>query len=145
MAPEGTKHAEARRRIYRVFTRLLAGRAEIQSRLPFAVNGDLIEEPDFAVIPPRDYSHEHPDEAHLIVEVADAPLVAGDRGKLPIYAGAGVPEYWLVNLDQEVVEVYRAPEGDSYRESLQRGRGDIVGMLAFPDVELRVDEILPTR
>ncbi len=145
MAPQGTKQAEARRRINRVFTRLLAGRAEIQSGLPFAVTDDLVEEPDFAVIPHGDYSHQHPDEAHLILEVPDASSVAKDRAKLPTYAGAGVPEIWLVNLDQEVVEVYRAPEGDSYRETLQRGRGDIVGMLAFPDVEIRVDELLPTR
>ena len=79
----------------------------------------------------------------LLVEVADTSL-AYDRGtKLPMYARAGIPEVWIVDLERERVEVYREPAEDSYRHVTAYEQGSILVPGAFPDLALRCDEILP--
>ena len=79
-----------------------------------------------------------PSEAHLIIEVADSSL-RYDRGdEAQRYAACGVPEYWVVNLLDRVVEVHRAPSA-AYREVTSVVQGGRMQLLAFPDVELMVD------
>ena len=62
--------------------------------------------------------------------------------KLPLYALHGIPELWLINLREDIVEVYRNPEGSAYRESTRLRRGETLSPQAFPDVALEVEEIL---
>ncbi|MCS7300287.1 MAG: Uma2 family endonuclease, partial [Fimbriimonadales bacterium] len=79
--------------------------------------GDSQPTPDIAVIPgkPDDYRQQHPTTALLVIEVADTSL-SHDRGrKLRLYAKHGIPEYWIVNLKQRVLEVYREPERNTYK------------------------------
>lgn len=82
----------------------------------------------------------------LVVEVSHS-TVNKDRGlKLPLYAEARVPEYWIINLDAQEVEVYRKPtrEGDGwhYADVRHAQRGESITMLRRPDVIVAVDEIL---
>lgn len=99
---------------------------------------DCAPEPDIAWVAPRRYSTGRPQAADvfLIIEVADSSL-AYDRGdKAAMYAQAGIADYWIVNLRDRVVEVYRDPQSDGYREvSIYRDQ-DEVRPLAFPDVIL---------
>jgi len=78
----------------------------------------------------------------LIVEVAEHS--AGyDRGvKVPLYARYGVIEVWVVDLLRGVVEVYRGPEGEGYREVRVVERGEIIAPLQLPDLHVPVDQIL---
>ena len=73
---------------------------------------DSIPEPDLAVVRgrPGDHRETHPTGADvgLIVEVADS-TVARDRAKAAIYARAGIPHYWIVNLDQKQIEIFAEP------------------------------------
>ena len=62
--------------------------------------------------------------------------------KLPLYARHGIPEAWIVNLDEQRLEVGRKPAPDGYRQILILGRGERTSLLAFPDVEVTVDEVL---
>ena len=98
---------------------------------PLRLGLSSLPEPDVAVVrgSPRDYLESHPLTAELVVEVADSSL-AIDRGrKLHLYAREGIPEYWIVNLVEDCVEIYRQPEGESYREQriLRRGESFSVG------------------
>ncbi|MCS6919472.1 MAG: Uma2 family endonuclease [Fimbriimonadales bacterium] len=77
--------------------------------------------PDVSVVPgkPEDYLHALPTTALLVIEVADTSLERDRTKKLALYARHQIPEYWIVNLSERVVEVYREPQGEEYR-SLRR-------------------------
>jgi len=76
--------------------------------------------------------------------VSDTTLALDRRSKVPLYMQAGIPEVWVVNLQQDKVEVYSAPGsgGGAYRKLRRAGRGQSIPIPGFPDVRLSVDEIL---
>jgi Uma2 family endonuclease len=77
-----------------------------------------------------------------VIEVSDTTLRFDRNTKVPYYAQHGIAEVWLVNLPEEVIEVYRNPEGGVYQESIRLERGDTLSAQAFPDVQLTVEEML---
>ena len=142
MSPQGVPHAHAVRYLTELFILALRGRATVGPQLPFALDDESEPEPDLVVSPRADYRREHPSRALLLVEVAESSVRKDRRIKGRLYARAEVPEYWLVNLVDEIVEVHRDPEAGRYRTITQVGRGESLAPLAFPDIVLRVDEIL---
>jgi Uma2 family endonuclease len=84
----------------------------------------------------------HPTEAHLIIEVSDSSLRYDRDEKARLYASCGVPEYWVVNLVERVVEVHREPSASGYRQVTTAPKGARLRLLAFPDVELAVDSFV---
>ena len=88
-------------------TVFLAG-AEVRPQMPLVLDPDSEPEPDLAVVPGaiRDYVDAHPISALLVVEVAETSLAYDRRTKGPLYARAGIPEYWIANLLDNVLEVY---------------------------------------
>ncbi len=119
---------------------------------PIALDAESEPEPDVAVVPGRalDYLAEHPACPALVVEVAESSL-AFDRGhKGSLYARAGLADYWIVNLVDEVFEVYRGPALDRSAEfgwrylDVQALRpGATVAPLARPDVTVAVADLWP--
>ena len=82
----------------------------------------------------------------LVIEVSHS-TVRKDRGvKLSLYAEVGVPEYWIVNIESQEVEVYRSPRRESgawhYAEVRHFKRGESMTILDRPDIVIAVDEIL---
>lgn len=117
--------------------------ATVRAQLPLALSADSEPEPDLAVVPPGDYRARHPDHALLVVEVADTSL-AKDRGpKAELYASAGVPEYWIVNLVDRVVEVHTEPGKHGYGARHVLTAGDDATSQVFPGLRLPVSELLP--
>lgn len=147
MAAIGSRHAGCVNGLTQFFVSGLGGRAVVAIQNPVRLDRRSEPQPDVAVLRPRPdrYAerHPHPDEVLLLVEVADTS--AGyDRGmKAPLYARAGIPEYWLVDLDAGVVEVHREPSPDGYRGVTRHLPGEELAPLAFPDFGLQVDQILP--
>ncbi len=83
----------------------------VRTQFPLSLDPYSEPEPDLAVVPgsPRDYTDAHPLTALLVVEVANETL-AFDRGrKARLYAKSGVPEYWIVNVPERLLEAYRDP------------------------------------
>jgi Uma2 family endonuclease len=116
----------------------------VRVQLPLVVGDDSEPEPDVAIVPgtPRDYP-EHPTSALLIVEVSDTTL-AFDRGqKRRLYAAAGIADYWVLNLVDQQLEVYRDPLDDDYQTVRTIGRRDEVISLALPDARICVRDLLP--
>ncbi|MGH7342999.1 MAG: Uma2 family endonuclease [Candidatus Rokuibacteriota bacterium] len=119
---------------------------------PVALDNESEPEPDVVVVPgrPRDYVAEHPTRPALLVEIAESSL-AFDRGhKGSLYARAGVADYWIVNLVDEVLEIYRQPALDQsatfgwrYLDVEPLRPGNIVSPLARPDVTVAVADLLP--
>lgn len=140
MSPQGPRHAATVRRLNRLLVLVVGDRAEVQVQGPLALLDHSEPEPDVALVPPG-YEDELPARAHLVIEVADSSLPR-DRGiKAELYAEAGIPEYWIVNVAEQVVEVHRAPQGNAYRERVVRTSGEDVTVTAFPDIRIAVIEI----
>ena len=82
-----------------------------------------------------------PTDTLLIIEVADTSLVYDREIKLPIYASAGIPEYWIVNLEKSEIEAYHSPQDDVYtiREIVRKG-----GQVKFYGLDraIEVDKLL---
>lgn len=142
MSPIGKEHRYSVTKLARLFIESLSRRADVHVQQPFAAPDESEPEPDVAIVAPGDYLDDHPKTAWLIIEVADSSL-ARDRAKAKLYASAGVTEYWIVNLVDGVVEAHREPQAHGYATSTRHGRGDVLQLQRFPDIAVRVADVLP--
>jgi Uma2 family endonuclease len=146
MTPIGSRHAAAVRRLMRTFGSL-GDRCLPSPQCPVRLPGDSEPEPDLAILRPRedDYGGRHPGAADvlLLVEVADSSGTKDRFRKGRLYALAGIPEYWIVDLERDLLEIRLRPEGDLWGETRLLHRGDEVAPAAFPDFPVAVDSILP--
>jgi Uma2 family endonuclease len=142
MSPQGSRHAEVVTRLTDWLMPSLAGRARVRVQLPFAAADDAEPEPDVAVVPPADYVGGHPERAFLVVEVAESSSLTDRTIKAGLYARAGIPEYWLVDLTLKIVEVYRHPLGGAYTAVMRAGLDATLSPAAFADLHRPVAELL---
>jgi Uma2 family endonuclease len=136
-------------RVTEVLRNLLGGEFWVRMQLPVAI-GEISEpEPDVSVVAGKrdDYTN-HPTEASLIVEVSDTTLTY-DRGKkLRLYAKAGIYEYWIVNLQDQEVEVRKRPVGGAaedhprYLDLQIYRRGDLIDIGLKAGARIGVDQLL---
>ena len=99
---------------------------------------------------PGDYREAHPARPALAIEVAESSLDFDRERKSSLYARAGVQDYWIVNLVERVLEVYREPEieasaafGWRYRSVTRLAPPADLAPLAFPDRRIAVADLLP--
>jgi Uma2 family endonuclease len=145
MSPQGEPHVFSVTRLNKLLVRALGDRAEVRVQAPFGASDVSEPEPDLAIVAPGDYLHEHPSRAFLLVEVADSSLQDDRRIKGPLYAAAGVPEYWLVDVVAGVVEVHRDPRADGYASVTRHAREAVLTVPGFEDVVVLVGDIVPPR
>ncbi len=100
-------------------------------------------QPDIALAPPGVEAAPRPGEILLAIEVADTTAADDRARKVPLYARAGVPEVWLLDVVERTLEVYREPGPDGYARTSIRRPEQQVACEAFPDVVLRVIDLLP--
>src|SRR5262245_39903187 len=148
--PQGTAHYTAICLLEDVLRAGLGPGWLVRSQGPIALDDDSEPEPDIAVIPgaPRDYRHEHPARPALIVEVADSSLAVDREHKGSLYARAGIADYWILNLVDCVLEIYREPTADrrapfGWRYGSRRivHPGSFAEPLAAPHVSISVTEV----
>jgi Uma2 family endonuclease len=124
----------------------LGGRAVVHIQNPTIVDRRSEPQPDLMLLTPRaDFyrtAHPTPEDALLVIEVAETSLAHDRRRKLPLYARTGVSEVWIVNRRADAIDVFRAPSATGYATPLRRSRGEEVVPAAFPDLRLSVDDIL---
>jgi Uma2 family endonuclease len=94
-----------------------------------------------AIVPLGDYRRAHPDRAHCVIEVANTSLSKNRNIKAPLYAASGFPEYWLVNVPEQGVEVFRAPAPGCYAQRARYAVGETIALEAFPDVRIEVTKL----
>jgi len=147
MSPQNPPHASTTAQVSDALRDAIRKRAVIRVQSPLVAGGYSVPEPDIAVVPGRhsDYVSAHPTTALLVVEVADTSLLPDRLTKAAIYATAGIPEYWVVNLRDDCVEVFRAPDQSAgrYNENIIAHRGDRVDLVSFSDTSIAVDDLLP--
>jgi Uma2 family endonuclease len=147
-----TAHAVAVRLVQIALEQVLGAGYDVRPQLPLALSEFDMPFPDIAVVPgsPRDYLSQHPTSALLVVEVSEASLKTDREVKGSLYASAGIPEYWILNLRERVLEVYREPAADAravygaaYRQQRIYTTGEPVSPLCAPDATLAVEQLLP--
>jgi Uma2 family endonuclease len=146
MAAIGPRHAATVERTARFFTFRLGERALVRSQNPLRIGEHSEPEPDVALTRWRDdyYAggHPTPEDTFLIIEVADTSLRLDREVKIPIYAGCSVTEVWLADVDDGTLHVFRVPEPTGYKVQRVLRRGQSIAPEAFPDVSVRVEELL---
>jgi Uma2 family endonuclease len=149
MSPQDPPHAVATAQVYEALLAAVAGRAAVRSQLPLILGQRWAPEPDVAVVPGAtgDYGERHPRTAILVVEIADSSLAQDRLTKAAVYARFGIPEYWVVNLRDDRVEVYREPgrKRGPYRKIFSASRGEHLELVALPGASVAVDDLLPRR
>ena len=105
---------------------------------------DSVPLPDIVWVRRQSYRQQRPtvDDVLLVIEVSHSSLPHDQGEKLSLYARAGVREYWIVNLEHLVVEVYREPSGDTFRQQERFPAGQHVTPLAQADISLDVDQLM---
>jgi Uma2 family endonuclease len=149
MAPPNPAHDAGTMRATYALMRVVGERATVRTQCSFVAGHWSVPEPDIAVVPGRvdDYLEAHPTMAILLVEIADSSLKQDRLSKSRIYAAAGIPEYWIVNLRESVVEVMRDPDPATalYRDVRTVRSGDELELVALPSARLAVADLLPNR
>jgi Uma2 family endonuclease len=142
MSPHGPAHDAALDRLTEIFIRALGLRAKVRVHGAFVAGDGSEPEPDLAIVPRREYDDAHPDQAYLIIEVAESSLLKDRSVKAKLYAESGVREYWIVNLTDRVIEVYTSPTSDGYGAAMPFRKGDGIRLQEFPDLEIKVDDVV---
>lgn len=146
MSPTGSRHAGCVTRLNALFARRFMDFAIVTLQNPVRLNDFSEPLPDVSVLKPRDdfYDRSHPTPADvlLLVEVADSSIHYDKRVKVPLYAGAGIPEVWVVNLNEETVEVYARPERGAYSLVRTCVRGEQIESSLPGAQALTVDAVL---
>jgi Uma2 family endonuclease len=145
MSPQRSAHATSVGLVEEALRRCIEDGCHLRSQKPLALDDQSEPEPDVAVVPGslRDYAHRHPDSALLIVEVADTSLGYDQSSKAIAYARNRIQEYWILNLRDRALEVYRGPGLQGYREQLLLDAGGQIAPLMAPACLIPVRDLLP--
>jgi Uma2 family endonuclease len=115
------------------------------AQMPLLLGKSTDPEPDIAMVrgSPRD-SSAHPTTAELVVEVSDTSFKFDTGEKLELYASAGIADYWVLDVNDRLLYVFRDPQRDgTYGDQLTLKDTDSVAPLAIPDKPVRVLDMLP--
>ncbi len=145
-APIGFNHAGHVSSLIHTFAPILNEQAIINAQNPVQL-GDLSEpEPDLLLLRPDQdfYTTRHPNatDVLLLVEVSDSTLRFDRNQKLRLYATHQIPEYWIVNLIDNCLEVYRQPQDGDYLDKTVLSKSDSLNLQAIPSIQIAVSTIL---
>ena len=146
MAPIGARHAAYLNELVRLVHERVGRRVIVQPQGPLGLSERTEVYPDLALLRWREDHYVStiptPRDTLLVVEVSDTTLAYDRDGKAPLYAAAGVPEVWIVDLAGSRIDVHRTPGPDGYAEIRAFGPGEEVAPLLLPELALQVREIL---
>ena len=145
MTPIGDRHASVVRRLTQLFARTLIDLALHDVQNPVVLGERDAPQPDLTLLKYRPEGYPHHPRARdilLAVEVADTTLAYDRDVKVPLYARAGIPETWLVDIVSERVVVYQEPAGGRYTSVRAFSRGAMIALRCFPSITFLVDDIL---
>lgn len=152
--PQGPYHASSVGRITDALKAVLPPGWIVREEKPVALDDESEPEPDIAVVRGShgDYEAAHPSRPALVIEVAHTSLGFDRAAKASFYARAGIDDYWIVNLLDGALEVYRAPAPDAGAPSgwrymsveVVRSPG-VVAPLAIPSTRIAIADLVSSR
>ncbi len=150
MAPVGPEHSFGKQNTRRTIEGTLRKKAHLRIEDPLRI-GESEPVPDIAIVEgtPSDYRKHHPTTALLVIEISDTTLEFDRTHKASLYASADIPEYWIVNLNEGVLEVYREPApmentpfGAGYKQVRRYTQEETISPLFDPEVSVPVKSLL---
>ena len=145
MSPIGDRHAACVGWLTRTLTLLLQHVALVWAQNPVRLDNYSEPEPDILVLKPRDDFYRNgkprPEDVLLLIEVSDSTLGFDRKRKVSLYARRGIPEVWIVNLNDERVEMFAGPSGGAYQTTATFSRGEEVQSRTLAALRLAVSEI----
>ena len=127
---------------------LLAGVADIRIHEPIHLNFCSEPEPDIAVVQldSRNYFdyHPRPEEVFLVIEVADSTLKFDCKNKAALYAKAGIADYWVVDVSQQQVFVFRDPGTKTYQQEAIWDKNVVLTLVAFSNIPIVIERFFPS-
>lgn len=146
MPPIGWVHVNRVNRCNMVFTRELGSAAIVSVQNPIRIDDHSSPQPDIALLRPADDfitgRLPGPEDVLLLVEISDTSLRYDLDLKLPLYARAGIPEVWIVDVQAEVIRAYSRPENGAYQDYREGRRGETLAPVLLPRMGIRAEEIL---
>jgi len=147
MSPIGLKHAVTINRLLRyLFDHIKVDQGIISPQNSFRIPDYSEPEPDILILRPREdfYANKFPlpEDILLIIEVADSSLKYDQTTKLSLYAEQNIREYWIANLERNIVEIYRQPQNKSYlKQTLIDVPTVTFAPIAFPEMTMTLRDI----
>lgn len=146
MTPQGSFHAAAITRTNRLLNQPAQPQFLVRSQLPIQLDNRSEPEPDIALVKSDrlDYDDRHPkaEDVYLIIEIADSTLKTDLTLKKQVYAEANIVDYWILDLTKRQLYIYRQPTEKGYQQEQILSEQDNISPLAFPDLQLKVGEML---
>ncbi|WP_016950471.1 Uma2 family endonuclease [Anabaena sp. PCC 7108] len=152
MVSKGRAHETCLRNLLRELPKVIGDIATLQSQAPISIPPKSEPEPDFAIIKNRDdnYFSSHPQgtDILLVIEVADSSIDYDQKVKIPLYAKAGITDYWIFNLLDNCLEYYSEPyqnKQDQFGYANKRIvlPNQIISLPCFPDLQLDLSKVFP--
>ncbi len=152
IAAKGTLHSTFCRRLIRELSKLIANLATLQSQDPIIIPPDSEPEPDIAILKNEDddylNSHPAPQDVLLLIEIADSSLKYDREVKLPLYAQAGISDYWIFNSIENCLETYNEPYQDNigkfgYRRKVIYLANESINLPCFAEIILDLSKVFP--
>ncbi len=145
MVPIGSGHAGHVNWLLRLFTQLSEEKTILSVQGPIRLDDYSEPVPDLVLLKPRlDYykkSHPKPEDVYLIVEVSDTTIYFDRNVKRRLYARHNIPEFWIVDLHQKAIEIFRKPGPGGYQESYIPTSEETFSPLSFPELVLTPNDI----
>jgi Uma2 family endonuclease len=142
----GSRHAACVKRLVKLLVREVGDSGVVGAQDPVVLPGSSEPELDTTVLHPRDdfyaAGHPVPGDVLLLIEVSDTSLEYDRKVKLPLYASAGIPEVWIVDLVNQNVHAYSRSTAGSYGNTYSVERSDSIAPRMLPDLVVNLDEIL---
>jgi Uma2 family endonuclease len=146
MSPIGDRHFQAVNRATMIFARGIGDRAVVSIQNPASMDRYNEPQPDVVLIRPREGFYgagkPAPEDVLLLIEVADTTLPKDRNAKLPVYARNGIREVWIVDLQHDLILVFRDPKDGAFVTTETFKRGQAVCCGAFPEFTIEAGELL---
>lgn len=143
MAPIGSEHADWIDRLTRFLVKNVPEDITVRIQNPVHLDEYNEPQPDLALLHPRKqpYREAHPraEDILLIIEVADTSQNYDRNVKMPLYARYGIPEVWLLDIRSNRLEIYQAPNEESYRLTLKPGRDERIAPMKLTEIEINLN------
>jgi Uma2 family endonuclease len=146
MSPIGLKHTVTINRLTRFLVQNIGEQGIVSIQNSFRIPNYSEPEPDILILKPRDdfYAGKFPlpEDILLLIEVADSSLRYDQTTKMSLYAEQNIPEYWIANLERDILEIYRQPQNKSYlKQSLIDNSHITFSPLAFLNITMTLKDI----
>ncbi|MCL1470307.1 Uma2 family endonuclease [Argonema antarcticum] len=154
MAAKGTAHETCISKLLRELVRLLGDAATLRCQSPIVLANNSEPEPDFAIVQnrPDDYlsAHPSPGDVLMVMEVADSSIDYDKNVKIPLYAEAGISDYWIFNLFNNQLEACSEPYQDNKGKFGYKNRrivlpNQVIALPCFPDLSLDLSRVFPPK